>query len=190
MASLCPGCGLRFNGRGKHCGYCCGHCSDNQGHGRNCQARICCVGCHVQSVVADGVWRGGQFFCSRLCCDSGSLVSSHPVSVRASTRHRERSRSPVGTENRYTASQSFSDLTTTECTSEPCLPLQASRDPTSAGGSPYCVVCEERIVNMAFSPCGHTVLCNICSSTLERSNPPCICPVCRSPGFFMRLYLR
>ena len=38
-----------------------------------------------------------------------------------------------------------------------------------------CVVCLERVRNIAISPCGHFVLCNICTGDIK------ICPICRGP---------
>ena len=42
----CTGCGLLFTQRlGKH-GFCCGHCSDGNGHGKNCTVTLPCESCN------------------------------------------------------------------------------------------------------------------------------------------------
>lgn len=37
-----------------------------------------------------------------------------------------------------------------------------------------CVVCTENLANIAFSPCGHAVTCDVCSRKVQK------CPMCRS----------
>ena len=107
---VCPGCRKTFPaGTGKR-DHCCGHCIDNNRHGKSCQVTLTCHACQNEVKACEGKYiRSTGFLCGRcssgrghsLSCTFGVRQRRGPQQQTPTRLHRERSRSPRRTKSAH-----------------------------------------------------------------------------------------
>ena len=181
----CRGCGLLFKARLGKGGFCCGHCSSRSGHGKSCTALLLCKSRNGELPVWQGKWIDTELYCCGHCSRSAAQRHGRRCLFRGVIEHAERrSRSP----RREIQGSRSSSL------------LRATEDHAASGSSPshpLCVVCEDNACTMVCIPCGHLVLCQGCSSEMERLSREATsisrgtrCPICRSECTFFHVRSR
>ena len=165
----CSTCGFLMYGPGKLCHdrrVCCGHCSDNNGHGAACVALRYCSSCNRQFIGRGKVNSGGQLFCcghcsggrghSQKCQSRLSAIANgeETFHAREEVSHRSRSRR-----------RHFSADSSPRCHS----------GRSSIQHTPLCIICLRNTPTFECMPCHH---CCICSNCRDGFNPV-NCPMCR-----------
>ena len=159
----CPGCSLDFSARHQHT-YCCRHCMNGSSkHGQRCTVQLMCASCSICLERNEGKYINGEFY----CCGHCEGAQRDP----SSTRRRHSDRCIVATGRIISA--------TGESEQQPpvfdALSGGArSRSRTRSRRDDLCIVCEERPSGVVCVPCGHYVLCYLCSQQVPRS-----CVMCR-----------
>ena len=183
---VCLGCGAQCAYLPKR-GYCCGHCMDNRGHGRNCPVRAAAF-----RSLEEVRWLGSLG------------LGPPPPPLSASGRHRDRDRSrsrPV--RNRIwcafeeATAVSMDDAASWVVRTGGDQRATATVEDTSAASSsagndvtPHCVVCMERPCTHACLPCGHRKLCQTCAADDSMHRLDWQCPECRqSVQMVTRIYI-
>ena len=146
---VCPGCSQAFRWRGYD--FCCGHCSSNRGHGKNCYRQI--VEDASRHIAADPGRR-------RRSRSSGLRERNAPQHLAPEQRRRRRSRSPCRNERR--------DL------QDEIVPSRTEHREVAS-----CAICLDGPRTHSCVPCGHLVLCNICASPDLLRRLDFKCPICR-----------
>ena len=163
----CPTCVNTFTGSsGFNALFCCGHCSDDRGHGRSCPVRqglpltYGAQGLPLCPRCGLSITRGKQIvYCSARCFNS-KYDQWHPENE------------PIA--SRPDHNQLRNDYLNVAPSSAGSL-RSRSRTPPRA----LCCVCHAERPTHALIPCGHKCLCQACSSDAVLQGLGLNCPVCR-----------
>ena len=184
--AACPGCGTQYAYLRKQ-GYCCGHCKDNRGHGKNCPVRTSDFsGRHRdrdrsrsrpmrrRPVMCGSTWPTARS--SHSATNAASLAAFSSWVVRTGGAQRATATVVEATSVVSSSARPEIAMTVVEDTSAVSSSARPGYDVT-----PHCVVCMERPCTHACLPCGHRCLCEICAAEDSMHRMNWKCPECRQP---------